>query len=187
MFFFEVKAFTPGYKVFLGDDDKIKEAIDRVAEAIKQLYTSAFEKFQVEYWFNQDNHEENVPVEKRWGLVIVNEDILVRRELIYKRAAEMHEIDLDSNEFRIMRERIAISDIDEFEKCCILGESILFKLKDRKIKGELDSIFQFDKEKTLIEYSNNKNYLIYSKILEKLNSDYKKTLLELIEIGLIKP
>ena len=58
--FFESKAFTPSFKAFLGDETMIEKSIKRIAEAVVQLYKSSFEKFQVEYWFNQEDHEEKV-------------------------------------------------------------------------------------------------------------------------------
>ena len=92
---------------------------------------------------------------------------------------------IESNDYEIMRERIAISDIDEFEKCCIFGESIIAKLKNRKNNNDFDSVFQYNKDKVLIEYSNNKNNEIYSKIMQSLELEYQALIIELIEKGLV--
>lgn len=183
--FFESKAFTPSFKAFLGDETMIEKSIKRIAEAVVQLYKSSFEKFQVEYWFNQEDHEEKVPLENKWGIVVVNEDIFVNRELIYKKAIKLLKLSTDSPQYKIMCERIAISDINEFEKCCIYGESLLQKLKDRFKKRDLYSLFQYDEKRKSEKYSNNKNYIMLGELINKLKENHRSYLCELNQAGLL--
>lgn len=183
--FFESKAFTPSFKAFLGDETSIEESIKRIAEAVAQLYRNVFEKFQVEYWFNQDNHEEDAPIENRWGIVVVNEDIFVNREFIYRKAIELLELSTDSPQYKLICERIAISDIDEFEKCCIFGESLLQKLKDRLQNNELYSLFQYDEKRISEKYSSNKNNTMLEDLINKLKENHRLYLYELNETGLL--
>lgn len=183
--FFESKAFTPSFKAFLGDETVIDESIKRIAEAVVQLYRNVFEKFQAEYWFNQNNHEEDAPIENRWGIVVVNEEIYVSRELIYKKAIEILEFSTDSPQYKLMCERIAISDINEFERCCIFGESLLQKLKDRLKNYDLFSLFQHDEKRTNQMYSSNKNRLRLEALINKLKENHRAYLNELNKEGLL--
>lgn len=184
--FFECKAFTPSMQVLLGNEQKIRESIERLAKAVVQIYKNLFVKFQNNYWFDQQHHEDSVSNDRRWGIVIVNENLFLDNITpIYEKAAELLGLDNNSTEYLFLCAHIAIADIDEFEKCCLLGENIFSKLLCRKHTGDLYSIFLFDNKKRTIDTSKNKNYIEYNNLAEKLKNINKQLIFELNQKGLL--
>lgn len=178
---FEIKAYTPRINTQLGKQQDIKYSIDRLAEIIEQLYKHLKFKFQVEYWFNNEVHEAPAPEINKWGIAIINEDLFIDREKIYKAAATNLKISLDSEEYKFLVEHILIANIDEFEKCCIFGESIFNKIKKRYDSKEFFSFFEYEQHKDL----NNENYKNYNKLFEKLKNNYENFKCELLANNLL--
>ena len=184
--FFECKAFTPSMQVLLGNVQKIQESIERLSKAIVQLYNNLFIKFQNDYWFNQQQHENNVSNDHRWGIVIVNEYLFLDSTYpIYEKAAELLGLENNSIEYNFLCKHIAIADIDEFEKCCLLGEDFISKLLRRKQSGDLYSVFLYDPQQRTIDTSKNPNYIEYINLVDKLKDRSKQLLFELNENGLL--
>ena len=184
--FFECKAFTPSMQVILGNEQKIKESIERLAKAIVQLYKNLFLKFQKDYWFDQQHHEDRVENDHRWGIVIVNENLFLDNTYpIYEKAAELLGLAKNSAEYHFLCEHIAITDIDEFEKCCLWGENLFSKLLCRKQTKDFYSLFLYDDKKRTIDTSKNKNYIEYIDLSGKLKDISKQLIFELNQKGLL--
>lgn len=135
--FFDSKSFSPKIDSRILCDSAIEADTSRLADGIVQIYKHIHNKFQTEYDFFEPKID--VPMDYRFGLVIIKTDPHIQLEDIYKYAAEKLNIDIDSPEYVWLCLHIGFADLYDVERFCFTQSDICTVLLNRAASGELYS------------------------------------------------
>lgn len=133
--FFDSKSFSPKRDIRIIDKPAIEKDINRLAKGCSQMYKQLRYYFQKKYnFFNCNN---NIPLENRFGLVVVKEYPRFKLEQIYISAAQTLQINLESEEYKWLCSNIGIVEIDDIEKFCFVNADMLSSLINRRKSSDI--------------------------------------------------
>lgn len=133
--FFDSKAAVPAAALRLLNDEFIEKDVDMRAKNIAQMYRNLrvwFCKYPTYSPFFKEVKKEK---ENLWGVVVVLESSYVQRKRYYERAAELLEIELDSEEYTWLTTHIKVFDLYVVEQYALSKMSIVEGLKQQIKKG----------------------------------------------------
>ncbi|MGS2778350.1 hypothetical protein ACVBAX_13370 [Robertmurraya sp. GLU-23] len=116
------KSMSPRVSIRNLSDKDILHTIDRMAEAVKQVYLHITQRFRVDYY----PFEETVDFQKEdiFGVVILFEDSYVRRDIIMSNAADKLGLMKDSEEYKYLLSNVKVMGLYELEKMLFVKEDI---------------------------------------------------------------
>lgn len=125
------KSYTPKASLRIYDDNALKNDIGRISEGIAQVYKHIRYRFGSEYNpFNTEINRDHV-----FGILALQTDSYIQRNILYRKAAEMAEIPVHSPEFTWMRHHVLISDMRVLEKTLFTSSDILDQCEKTSEEG----------------------------------------------------
>lgn len=136
---FDSKSFTPKSALRLFSEDAYSKDIERLAEAVAQVYTHLTVKFVKQYYyFTYDVN--NVSDNNVYGIVIVQEDPHFFMERIYNKAKEQLEKDGIIVNMEFMKKHVGLLSIYDYERIVLCKNDIV----DLLCKREYNQYYNFD-------------------------------------------
>ncbi|MDA1785045.1 hypothetical protein PDL07_20450 [Bacillus cereus] len=117
------KSMSPRVSLRNLNDEDVEHTVNRMVGAVKQVYEHITERFPNEYYpfdVKVDFLKENI-----FGVVILNEDSYILREIIMNRAAEKLEIVQGSEEYKYLCSNVKLMRLYELERMIFQQEDVL--------------------------------------------------------------
>lgn len=171
----ESKFITPSIKSRLLDNEVIHKTLNRISEAVKQIYRHVTKEFGHKY--NFFNSEIYVDSNNIFGIVIIFDDTYILREKIYKDVAFQLNISIDSYEFKFLCNHIKIMTLYNLESLLLFNQNIVNILihqieNSNKVNDLFISTLRIDTDKNLnqeIENFKDEAFTKLRKIVEEGN------------------
>ncbi|MDD2378092.1 MAG: hypothetical protein PHS24_04975 [Bacilli bacterium] len=179
--FFESKATVPYAKTRCLDDNFINQEINKIRDAVVQLYKQIHLDFRNIYDFFKNNQEVTFDYNNCYGIVVLLEESYIRRELIYKAVAKKLKINEDSELYIWIINHIKICNLYDIEKYAFSDTDILSALKEQ-LKNNTPYDYPLSNVKIKSKIKNADVYYFEKKRADNI----EKFADELIEVGLLK-
>ena len=153
----ETKSLSPSIQNRLLNPYRISETIDRLSDAVVQIFKNARHRFGKEYYSFTVKKE--IDYDNVYGLVITFDESYITRELLLNSASKKLGLSTDSDEYSYLFSNIRIIDLSELERNIFNGNNIIESL-------------EFMRDNT--KYTNDI-------ILRQVNEEGKKHSIEIIE------
>lgn len=119
---FDSKSFSPKIDLRILSDDAYQSDLSRLAQAYKQLYLHLTKYIDKEMSFFKEEITDKTNI---FGIAIIKDEVFFDKEKIYKKAAELIGIELDSNEYIWLCKHITHISIDVLENLCFCQNDIV--------------------------------------------------------------
>lgn len=126
--FFESKSAVPSNGVRVFEQDAIDKHINKLANAVGQLYKQIQNFNNGVYYPFSNQRPTDFSLDNIWGIVSVMEDSFANRKQIYDKVAEHMGIDIDSKEYTWIIKHIKVINLYEIEKHAFIGNNIINEL-----------------------------------------------------------
>lgn len=171
--FLDSKSFSPKRNIRLIDADSISGDIDRLAKGCVQMYKQLRHNFQIKYNCFEDPID--IPMDNRYGLVVVKELPHFMLEEIYTEVASRLKIDYGSTEYTWLCLHIGVVEIDDIENYCFVHSDLLESLIERNHRNSLYDHFLMDNHT-----DQSVSYKPYSDYCDKLLESVRDAMCEVI-------
>ena len=154
--FYEAKSMVPYFDTRCLNKEKINSEIDKISDAIRQLYN------QIELFCNGEYNffEEQQTIDKSncFGIVVLLKDSFISRKEIYLNFANKNNISVDSLEYKWVINHIKIVSIYEIERYAFTSSSIIKAIEEQIDSSEPYNHSFVSPERTTITNLKLKNY-----------------------------
>lgn len=127
--FLDSKSFTPSIGLRVFDEASFRRQTDRLAENVVQVYKNIREYFFKYPTYNPFKICDHKDIDNLWGIVVLLEDCYIQRHIVYNRAAQILNIEKDSQNFQWIIDHIKIVELYDIERYSFAGISLLDILK----------------------------------------------------------
>lgn len=125
----DCKAAVPHIGLRIFDEKIYQNEIKGLTKNVIQVYKH-LRKFLPNYKsYNPYDGKPQIEKEHLWGMTVVLEDSYVKRELVYKAAANELGIEIDSEEYIWMITHVKVTNLYDVERFCFTGRSLVDGLK----------------------------------------------------------
>lgn len=178
--FIESKAMQPSAFTRCIDEEKINKEVELIAGYVHQLYNQVYNEFSQKYnFFCYDTSK--IDKQNCYGILVVLGDSYIRRETIYLKFAEIHKIDVESEEYKWIINHIKICSLYDLECYAFTENNIIESLK---IQIEEGRPYDYALSNTL-KYTKITNKKVLA-LKEENRNFFKEFCKELVENGIIK-
>lgn len=119
----DCKSTVPKIGLRIFDKKSYESMIDILTDSIVQVYKHISKKVFIDYDFF--DYKDNVNMDNVYGAVVVLEDSYIRRDLLYKKAAEKLFISVDTIEYDWFVNHVKLVDLYNVERISMLGISLI--------------------------------------------------------------
>ncbi len=137
--FFECKSMVPYSKTRCMKEKSILDEINKISNAVVQLYKQIYLDFKRSYDFFENDDKTNFNRDNCFGIVVLLEESYIKRELIYKKVAEKLKINTSDRLYKWIINHIKVCSLYDVEKYAFTGTSIINSLKSQMVEyGSFD-------------------------------------------------
>lgn len=127
--FFECKSMVPYAKTRVFEEEKIVKELERIGDAVIQLYQQIYFDFNSKYNFFV-YRETKIELDKKYGIVVLLERSYVMEERIYENVRNKLHLSTDSEEYNWILNHIKIKDLNEVEAFMFTSTDLLDDFRD---------------------------------------------------------
>ena len=170
--FMDSKSTKPFISMRTFDEISIDKNIKVLAKSCVQMYKNLRNEFPQKY--NPFKNVNEIQKENLWGIVVILEDSFVMREKIYQKAAEILNIEVNSEEYNWFSLHICVVQLYEIESYCFVGEDIIKYMKRHVEAGRCNDFLLANE----LEGSKfvNKDFIDFKLMLTDFLSDFGEEL-----------
>ena len=178
--FFECKSMVPYSKTRCMDENSILNEIEKISNAVMQLYNQIYKDFKKDYDFFKTDDKTNFNRDNCFGIVILLEESYIKRETIYQMVAEKLSINTNDVQYEWIISHIKVCSLYDIEKYVFTGTSIMSSLK-KQMNEHVPFDYPLVNQKTNTKLQNEDVKLFRRNVINM----YRQIIKELQDTGLL--